>query len=119
MAILVYFRGDNPNNVIVFPPTITASDWQEKTRKYIRTKTGQDDWSDIHFILDNMDELNNFVRDYKLTDEILLNDLAVWKAAHGITYTGGFYDLSPGGGLIRSVDHVLPVDTVAVDTSLI
>jgi hypothetical protein len=119
MAILVYFRANNP----AFPPTGAESEWGRKLSDYMKTKMSQFDMSGVdfvrHFTLDNMDELNNFVRDYTLTDATLLDDIAMWKAAHGITYTGGFYDLSPGGGLILSVDYIFPLDTVAVDTSLI
>lgn len=118
MAILVYFKADNPNNVSEFPPTVSASDWCENLTNYILSKIGSYNNINTHFTVDNMDELNNFLRDYTLTDATLLNDLAVWKAAHSITHIGGFYDLSPGGGLL-AVNHILPVDTVAVDPSLI
>ena len=132
MAIFGYLTANDPYGVPDFPPSILDDIWYKNLREYFLTTVTLSDnggYDHCGFVSDtreyfskypnfllfkDMSDLNNFVNTYTLTDPILLDDLAVWKAEHNIIHIGGFFDLSPGGGPILSINHIIPIDIIGV-----
>lgn len=113
MAILYYFKSNNSNDVSMFPPSVLSSDWVNRVNEEGQRRNGVAYYEKSLFILfEDIADLNNYLDTHTLTDEQLLNDISVWKSAHNITYTGGIFDLNPGGGPILSVNCIVPVDIV-------
>lgn len=95
--ILHTFLVNDPNNVGAWPPSIQASDWITELGAYASAHA----WaSNSHgnltvYLWDSEADLNNYLSAHRLTDPTLLADLDAWKAAHGVSFTSAYYNLTP------------------------
>jgi hypothetical protein len=97
--ILHVFTITKPDDDIqTFPPSVMASGWTERFAEgseangaYARLNGTQ---NTTLFLWDNETELTNYVNTYRLTDPTLISDLNAWKAAHGISFSTEYHDLS-------------------------
>ena len=96
--ILHIFTINGPDNVSPWPPSVIASGWPARLSESAISSGGYNqvnsNGAKTCFIWNNETELNNYVNTYRLTDAALISDLNAWKAAHGITFTTEYYNLS-------------------------
>jgi hypothetical protein len=91
--ILHVFTVTDPNEVGAWPPSLVTSGWVDRLGSYVDSHGWMSRGKTV-FVWDNETELNNYVNTYKLTDATLLADLEAWKAAHNITFSTVYYNLS-------------------------
>ena len=96
--ILHIFTINGPADVSPWPPSVIASGWPSRLGEGAVANGCYDKMNAngnvTCFIWNNEAELTNYVNTYKLTDAALISDLNAWKAAHGITFTTQYFDLS-------------------------
>ena len=102
MAIVYVFSMTDPNNVGLFPPSVTISSWFQQLEEYIMEHSDTNDLSSlvlgnngnlgVFFFKDETD-FSSFLSAYTCTDASLIADINAWKLAHGITYEHKTYNL--------------------------
>ena len=85
-------RETSPLPDFMFPPTVENSDWYRNIVKFRdenlnKTYIEESDSITTTFTakFNNIDELNNFLTTYTLTDPALIEDLRLWRQSRGIT----------------------------------
>jgi len=97
MAILYVFKTNDPNNVGVYPPSVTASDWFVRLKSFFdKNQISSTEYSNS-LLFANETELNTFLNTYRCTDSTLLADIAAWKSAHGVSYSSQYFTLTDAG----------------------
>lgn len=93
MTILYVYTFDDPNKVGALPPTFRTSEQGAKIHKANTENELGGRYNDGRtvMIFDNEDEFTAWVDEHRITDPVLLADMAAWDKAYNIVHHHRFF----------------------------